>query len=294
MPTEKIATPAPSQGPTPAPSTSPSNLPTQTERLGDDQSNLDGDSPSYWYPTSNACTYSDDYPTFMAQLNSTRFPFLSNTKEVCCANFQCDDEAVSTTAPSKQPSSAPSSSPTNLPTAADTLLSDNDENSDPSYWYPIPRTCIFSNDYPPYMSMLNSTRYPFLSNSKEACCANYSCDDVSISTPAPTEDAPNQTPSPSPGSTSLTPTSREPTSGSPTSGSPTSGSPVISSSPREKFFYPNTSTNRNECLYGNEYPDSLLDFPVFYLASTLEACCNTHGCDDMTTTTSTVTASTTT
>ena len=67
------------------------------------------------------------------------------------------------------------------------------------------------------MSQLNSTRYPFLTNSKEACCANYSCEDVSISTPAPTDmtvdnDAPNQTPSPSPG---------------PSSASPTSGSPII-------------------------------------------------------------------
>ena len=218
-PTEKIATKEPSQGPTLAPSPSPSNTPTQS--LGDDST--DGDSPSYWYPmTSNACVYANDYPLFMAQMNSTRYHFLSNTKEVCCANFRCDDDAVSTTAPSKQPSSAPSSSPTISPTGAETLLNDNDQGSAPSYWYPTPTTCIFSNDYPPLMSILNSDRYPFLSNSKEDCCANYNCDDVSISTPTPTDvNAPNPTPSPSPGSTSLTPTSREPTSGSPTSGSPT-------------------------------------------------------------------------
>ena len=151
----------PSKGPSPAPSPSPSNLPTQAEpqSQGDDQPTLDGDSPSYWYrksqylqlceadafiflshsyflkAESNTCIYSDDYPSFMAQLNSTNFPFLSNTKEVCCSNFSCDDEAVSTTAPSKQPSSAPSPSPSNLPTQAETVLDDNDASSAPSYWY---------------------------------------------------------------------------------------------------------------------------------------------------------------
>jgi len=128
---------------------------------------------------------------------------------------------------------------------SDSGPADESTEANPSYWYQdsFADGCIFSRNYLPSMLLINSTEFPLLFESEEACCAVHVCGTATTADPTanpsnrPTTRDPTSKPSENPNTADPTanPSNRpspEPTrqptsgpSGKPTTESPTSNAP---------------------------------------------------------------------